>query len=37
MMKPAAPSWCFTAPQLLFQSSCTVVRGLTFFVRFPVL
>ena len=37
MMKPGAPTWFFTAPQLPFQSSCTVVRGLTFFVRFPVL
>ena len=37
MMNPGALRQCFGAPRLPFQSSCTVVRGLTFFVRFPVL
>ena len=31
MMKPAAPSQCFSAPSLPFQSSCTIVRRPHFF------
>ena len=31
MMKPAAPSQCFSAPSLPFQSSCKIVRRPHFF------